>query len=49
MKLFLQGGGRVGEKNEKCQKMFERYRRDRQKNSCFGCLAKKQENVSKNY
>ncbi len=27
MKLFLQGGGRVGGKYKKCHKIFERYKK----------------------
>ncbi len=49
IKLFFQGGGRVGGKYKKCHKIFERAIRDCQKSSCFGCLEKKQENISKNY
>ncbi len=48
MNLFLQGGSKVGGKYDKCDKIFEREKIDRQKSSCFGCL-ENAKNISKNY
>ncbi len=48
MKLFFQGGGRVGESYIKRCGIFYRDNSHKQKSCCFGYLEKNQENFSKN-
>ncbi len=44
MKLFFQGGGRIGESYKKSVKFFYRDNSHKQKSCCFGYLEKNKKN-----